>query len=92
MPQLKKTLLISVTLLLGILLFFNSPVYSQSVSDLEKEIEESNRAISEKESILGNIEKRIAEIKGGNQTLSQKIQLMTDEINKVKETISQKEI
>lgn len=92
MPQFKKTLFISVTLLLGILLFFNSPVYSQSVSDLEKEIEESNRAISEKESILGNIEKRIAEIKGGNQTLSQKIQLMTDEINKVKETISQKEI
>jgi len=28
----------------------------------------------EKENILGNIEKRIAEIKGGNQTLSQKIQ------------------
>ena len=92
MPQFKKTLFISITLLLGIFLFFNSPVYSQSVSDLEKEIEESNRAISEKESILGNIEKRIAEIKGGNQTLSQKIQLMTDEINKVKETISQKEI
>lgn len=92
MPQFKKTLFISITLLLGIFLFFNSPVYSQSVSDLEKEIEESNRAISEKESILGNIEKRIAEIKGGNQTLSQKIQLMTDEINKVKETISQKEV
>lgn len=92
MPQFKKTLFIFVTLLLGIFLFFNSPVYSQSVSDLEKEIEESNRAISEKESILGNIEKRIAEIKGGNQTLNQKIQLMTDEINKVKETISQKEI
>lgn len=92
MPQFKKTLFISITLLLGIFLFFNSPVYSQSVSDLEKEIEESNRAISEKESILGNIEKRIAEIKGGNQTLNQKIQLMTDEINKVKETISQKEI
>ncbi|NLD25245.1 hypothetical protein GX656_01210 [Candidatus Dojkabacteria bacterium] len=92
MPQFKKTLFISITLLLGIFLFFNSPVYSQSVSDLEKEIEESNRAISEKESILGNIEKRIAEIKGGNQTLSQKIQLMTDEINKVKDTISQKEI
>ena len=92
MPQFKKTLFIFVTLLLGIFLFFNSPVYSQSVSDLEKEIEESNRAISEKESILGNIEKRIAEIKGGNQTLSQKIQLMTDEINKVKDTISQKEI
>lgn len=92
MPQFKKTLFISITLLLGIFLFFNSPVYSQSVSDLEKEIEESNRAISEKEGILGNIEKRIAEIKGGNQTLSQKIQLMTDEINKVKDTISQKEI
>lgn len=92
MPQFKKTLFIFVTLLLGIFLFFNSPVYSQSVSDLEKEIEESNRAISEKESILGNIEKRIVEIKGGNQTLNQKIQLMTDEINKVKDTISQKEV
>jgi peptidoglycan hydrolase CwlO-like protein len=91
MPQFKKNMFVSVVFLLGIFLFFNAPAYSQTVTDLEKEIEESTKKIAEKENILGNIEKRIAEIKGGNQTLSQKIQLMTDEINKVKDTIAQKD-
>ena len=55
MPQFKKNMFVSVVFLLGIFLFFNAPAYSQTVTDLEKEIEESTKKIAEKENILGNI-------------------------------------
>lgn len=75
------------------LLFFilKLPVYSQSVSDLEKQITESNQQILQKKTILGDVEKKIANIKDSNYSLSQKIALMTEELDKVKESIAAKE-
>lgn len=90
-PQFKIVLILFLVFSLGLLFFVKAPVYSQSITDLEKQIEESAKQIALKEDALGSIEKRIAEIRGSNSSLSQKIQLMTEEINKVKKILEDKE-
>lgn len=62
-------------------------VRAQTITDLEKEITEKNQQITEKKGILSDIEKKIATIRGSNNSLSQKIALMTTEINKLQENI-----
>lgn len=66
-------------------------VYSQSASDLEKEITEKSHQIAEKKTVLSDIEKKIAEIKGSNNSLSQKISLISDEIKKLEDSIDETE-
>ncbi len=79
-------MLISFFLLFSLL---KLPVYSQSISDLERQINEKTEQIAEKKDILGSIEQRIAEIKGSSNSLSVKIALMTEEVNKLQASIDE---
>ena len=65
--------------------------YSQTTSDLEKEITEKSDQIVEKKTILKGIEKKIAEIRGSNNSLGKKISLMTAEIESLKANIAKVE-
>lgn len=84
----KITLLVLLPFLLLIPL---SVVYSQSTTDLEKEITEKSHQIAEKKTVLSEIEKKIAEIRGSNNSLSKKISLMSEEIKKLQDSISKTE-
>lgn len=90
-PQIKISLLSLFVSFLILFFLVKLPVYSQSISDLEKQITKSNQQISQKKSILGEIEGKIKSIKESNYSLSKKITLITEEINKVKESIAKKE-
>lgn len=88
-PRIKIGLL---SLLISFFLLFSLlklPVYSQSISDLERQINEKTEQIAEKKDILGSIEQRIAEIKGSSNSLSVKIALMTEEVNKLQASIDE---
>lgn len=90
----RNTINIFVAFILSSVLFLlvKFPAYSQSEADLEKEIGQKAQEIQEKTSVLGSIEKKIAEIKGSNNSLSQKIALITGEVNKLQESIDGKEL
>ncbi|MHC1716627.1 MAG: SpoIID/LytB domain-containing protein [Candidatus Dojkabacteria bacterium] len=87
MPQ--SILKIFAILFLGIYSFslLNYPVYSDEISDLENQIEETNEQIAAKKSVLSQIEKKIAEISGSNYSLSQKIEMINEEIDKLEKDI-----
>lgn len=91
MPRNTVSILIVFVISFFFFILVKLPVYSQSVSDLEKEISEKTQAIQEKTSVLGVIEKRITEIKGSNNSLAQKIALITEEVNKLQESINETE-
>ncbi len=63
--------------------------HSQTITDLEKEITEKNQQINQKKGVLSDIEKKIAAIRGSNNSLSQKIELMTTEINNLQNSITE---
>lgn len=70
---------------------FNFPAYSGEIEDLENQINQTNEELAKKKGILSDIEKKIAEISGSNYSLSQKINLINDEINKLKKSIDSTE-
>jgi len=65
--------------------------YSQTTSDLEKEITEKSHQIVEKTTVLKGIEKKITEIRGSNNSLAEKISLMNAEIKGLEENIAKVE-
>ena len=88
-PRIKVGLISFLITFLILLFLVKLPVYSQSISDLEKQINEKTEQIAEKQGILGTIEKKIAEIKGSSKSLSEKIALMTAEVNKLQASIDE---
>jgi len=66
---------------------FNYPVYSDEITDLENQINQTNEELAKKKGVLSDIEKKIAEISGSNYSLSQKITLINNEITKLKKSI-----
>lgn len=66
---------------------FSFPVYSDEISDIEKAIQEKTSQIEEKKNVLSTIENRIAEISSSNYSVTQKINLINEEITKLQESI-----
>ena len=69
-----------------------SPIYSQTVDELEEEINEKTEELNKQKTYLSTIEARIKEISGSNYSLSQKISMINDEINKLKKEIESRDI
>lgn len=67
------------------------PVYSDQISDLEDQINQTNQEIQKKQGILASIEQRISEISNSNYTVSQKIALINTEISNLNKSISANE-
>lgn len=66
---------------------FSFPAYSDEISDIEKAIQEKNSLIEEKKSVLSTIESRIADISSSNYSVTQKINLINEEIAKLQGSI-----
>ena len=90
-PKTINKILFSLVLAVSLTLLPVHFVHSQSISDLEREVEEKNKQINEKKGTLSEIEKRIAEIRGSNNSLAEKISLMSAELDKVQEGIKKAE-
>ena len=69
-----------------------SPIYSQSVEDLEGKINETTEELNKQKSYLSTIESKIKEISGSNYSLSQKISMINDEITKLKTEIEKRDL
>ncbi len=69
-----------------------SPIYSQTVDELEEEINEKTEELNKQKTYLSAIEARIKEISGSNYSLSQKISMINDEISKLEKEIESREI
>jgi peptidoglycan hydrolase CwlO-like protein len=63
------------------LLNWSQPVYSNTVSELENEINKKTEELNKKKSVLSDIEKKIAEISGSNYSLAEKINMLNKEIS-----------
>ena len=59
-PRIKVGLISFLITFLILLFLVKLPVYSQSISDLEKQINEKTEQIAEKQGILGTIEKKLS--------------------------------
>jgi len=68
-----------------------APAYSEDLSNIEQEILQKNSEITEKKGILATVENRIKEINNSNYSLSQKIDLVDEELSKVQKSIDEKE-
>ena len=90
-PQNIIQLFLVVSLGIFCVTLFNFPAYSGEIEDLENQINQTNEELAKKKGILSDIEKKIAEISGSNYSLSQKINLINDEINKLKKSIDSTE-
>lgn len=77
-------------LLLLSILFFSvfAPVFSQSVDDLEKNLNDKTQEVKEKESKLESIKKEIERISSSTASLDQKIVLIDKELKDVEKYIS----
>lgn len=64
------------------------PVYADEASDLLQQIEQKNQELLQKQSTLSTIEAKIKEISGSNNTVSQKIALINDEVAKLDASIA----
>ena len=69
-----------------------TPIYSQTVDELEDEINEKTEELNKQKTYLSSIEARIKEISGSNYSLSQKISMINDEITKLKKEIESRDI
>lgn len=80
--MIKKFLILFLTtiFLSGFVLF---PVYSQSVDDLEGELDKKNQEVKEKESDLDRIKREIENIKNSTESLDSKLLLIEKELNNV---------
>jgi len=67
-----------------------APAYSEDLSNIEQEILQKNSEITEKKGILATVENRIKEINNSNYSLSQKIDLVDEELSKVKKVLMRK--
>ncbi len=74
------------------MLSWSSPVYSNTIEELENEINKKTEELNKNKSTLSNIEKRIAEISGSNYTLSEKVNLLNTEITKLQQEIDAKSL
>ena len=79
------------TILLSIL-FFQSPIYSQTAEELENIINQKEEELNKQKSYLSEIEKRIKEISGSNVSLSEKVNLLNAEITKLQTEIDSRNI
>ena len=84
-------LLIFISFFLLLFTYSTPPVFSNSLFQLEKEIKEKEKEIEQKENILNNVERRIKEINGSNYSISQKVQLLSEEMDVLGESIEKKE-
>jgi peptidoglycan hydrolase-like amidase/predicted nucleic acid-binding Zn-ribbon protein len=67
------------------------PVYSDEISDLENQLQDTQDEIEEKESLLSDIQDKINSISSSNYSVSQKIALINDEISALQEIIDEKD-
>lgn len=70
-------------------LLIANPVFSDTITDLQSQIDQTTQEISEKKGILADVEKKIAEISSSNYTVSQKIALIDQEINSINDDIKE---
>lgn len=77
-------------IILVTILFFSvfSPVFSQSVSDLEKDLDKKNQEVKEKLSTLEKVKKEIESIKNSSASLEQKISLIEKELETVNKYVA----
>ncbi len=69
----------------------NIPVYSNEISDLEKQISEKSSQIDGKKGVLATVESKIKEISSSNYSVTQKINLINEEIAKIQASIDEKD-
>lgn len=67
------------------------PVYSDQISDLQDQIDQTNQEIQKKQSILADVEKKINNISNSNYSVSQKISLINAEITTLNQSIATNE-
>lgn len=74
------------------LLFFaiSTPIYSQSVDELENIIQEKEEELNKQKTYLSDIEKRIKEIGSSNYTLTEQVNLLNKEIVKLQTEIDKR--
>lgn len=89
-----KYILLFSLLFVFLLLGFNSPsfVYSNTIKDLEDEINVKTEELKEQKSFLSTIEKKIKEISSSNYSLSQQMSMLNDEISKLQSEIQSREL
>lgn len=64
------------------------PAYADEASDLLQQIEQKNQELLQKQSTLSAVEAKIKEISGSNNTVSQKIALINEEVAKLDASIA----
>lgn len=78
----------ALTIFFGLsVLFLHIPVFADTVTDLEKEIEKKNQTVKEKETTLEKIKREIEEISKSSVSIEEKIDLMDKEVKKIEEYI-----
>ncbi|MDD2270427.1 MAG: hypothetical protein PHG60_02520, partial [Candidatus Dojkabacteria bacterium] len=73
-----------------LLLFQFTPAYSSPADELEKDIEQTEEEIKKNESNLRSIEARIKEISNSNYSVSQKINLLSAEVEEIETVLEAK--
>lgn len=79
-----KTIFLLIIFILSLCIPYIGVVNAQGIADLEQQIEQKQKELSSKKSILETVESRIKGIKDSNASLQEKIRLMTEELNKAK--------
>lgn len=84
----KYSILLSVAFFVSMV--FLSPVFSQSVEDLEKEVDKKNQEINEKSSTVEQVKKEIEDIRKSSVSLEEKIKLMEGEVGQINKYLEEK--
>ena len=79
-----KTIFLLIIFIFSLCTSYIGVVNAQGIADLEQQIEQKQKELSSKKSILETVESRIKGIKDSNASLQEKIRLMTEELNKAK--------
>ncbi len=79
-----KTIFLLIIFIFSLCTPYIGVVNAQGIADLEQQIEQKQKELSSKKSILETVESRIKGIKDSNASLQEKIRLMTEELNKAK--------
>lgn len=86
--KLKSVVLFLIIMSPLIAIFFAAPVFSDEISDLEKDISKTKEKISDKKNVLVETEARIEAISKSNLTVDQKIAAIDVEIAAVEKEVS----
>lgn len=85
----KFRILISIIIVFALSFVFFSPVFSQSVDDLENQLDQKNQEVKDKQNALSAMQKEIDAINSSSASLSQRISLTDTALKKVESYLSQ---